>query len=48
MLYMELKRPKGGRFEPLQLRVHRRLRALGCEVHVCFTKEQVDVVLSYL
>jgi hypothetical protein len=47
-MFIELKRPKGGRFEPLQLRTHARLRAQGYEVHVCYTKEQVDVVLSYL
>ena len=47
-LFIELKRPKGGKFEPLQLRTHARLRRQGYEVHVCFTKEQVDVVLSYL
>jgi hypothetical protein len=46
--FMELKRPKGGRFEPLQLRMHDKLRARGFMVFVCKTKEEVDVALSSL
>lgn len=40
--FVELKRPKGGKYEPLQLRWHSKLRQLGFTVHVCRTKEQVD------
>jgi hypothetical protein len=39
---VELKRPKGGKYEPLQLRTHTRLRALGHPVMVILTKEGVD------
>lgn len=42
MYFVELKRPKGGRFEPLQERVHAKLRALGFTVLVLYTKEQVN------
>ena len=40
--FIELKRPKGGRFEPLQKLTHKRLRKLGFTVAVLRTKEQVD------
>jgi hypothetical protein len=40
--FVETKRPKGGRYEPMQLRVHARLRALGFGVHVLRTKALVD------
>jgi hypothetical protein len=42
MCFVELKRPVGGKYEPLQLRWHSKLRQLGFTVHVCRTKEQVD------
>lgn len=38
---VELKRPKGGRYEPLQLRTHATLRKLGHSVFVLLTKEDV-------
>lgn len=40
--FVETKRPKGGRFEPLQLRVHAMLRGLGYTVCVLRTKAEVD------
>jgi len=40
--YIELKRPVGGRFEPLQLRIHAKLRQRGHCVLVINTREQVD------
>jgi hypothetical protein len=40
--FFELKRPKGGKFEPLQPRTHAMLRRLGFNVFVCYTKEEVD------
>ena len=46
ILFFELKRPKGGKFEPKQPRVHKMLRYLGFRVYVCKTKEEVDVALT--
>lgn len=40
--FAELKRPKGGKFEPLQLRTHDKLRLRGFTVFVWNTKEQID------
>lgn len=45
---VELKRPKGGRLDPLQLKVHERLRRLGQEVIVLWSVEQVDEWLDSL
>lgn len=42
LLLVELKAPKKKVFQPGQLRMHRRLRRVGFEVHVAFTKGQVD------
>ena len=46
VLFVELKRPSGGVFEPLQERRHVKLRKLGFPVHVCYTKDQVDNLLK--
>lgn len=46
VLWFELKRPKGGRFEPKQPRIHALLRGLGFRVYVCRTKDEVDVALT--
>lgn len=46
ILWFELKRPKGGRFEPKQPHIHKMLRDLGFRVYVCKTKEEVDVALT--
>lgn len=46
--FFELKRPKGGRFEPLQERWHAKLRQLGFRVYVCNTKASVDAALEEL
>lgn len=40
--FIETKRPKGGRFEPLQLKTHADLRKLGYRVFVINTKKQGD------
>lgn len=40
--FVETKRPKGGRYEPTQLRTHEDLRRLGYQVHVLNTVKQVD------
>jgi hypothetical protein len=45
ILFFELKRPKGGKFEPRQPRVHKLLRDLGFRVYVCKTKDEVDLAL---
>lgn len=44
--FVETKRPKGGRFEPLQLRVHQLIRDMGHTVVVLYTKDQVDIHLA--
>jgi hypothetical protein len=44
--WIELKRPKGGKYEPLQLRVHAMLRGLGFNVYVIVNYEQVDNYLQ--
>lgn len=46
VLFFELKRPVGGRFEPLQERWHTKLRQLGFRVYVCNTKASVDAVIE--
>lgn len=40
--WLEVKRPKGGRFEPLQLRNHKMLRNMGFVVRVVNTPELVN------
>jgi len=44
VIFIEFKRPKGGKFEPLQERIHGMLRKLGFKVFVCLTKKDVDSV----
>lgn len=46
VVFFELKRPVGGRFEPLQQRWHSKLRQLGFHVFVCNTKASVDTALT--
>lgn len=46
VLFVELKRPVGGKFEPLQERWHVKLRRMGFTVVVCYTKAQVDELLE--
>lgn len=45
-VFFELKRPVGGKYEPLQLRWHSKLRQLGFKVFVCNTKASVDAALE--
>lgn len=40
--WAELKRPKGGVFQPKQLQIHNELRATGARVDVLATKTAVD------
>lgn len=42
VVFFELKRPKGGKYEPLQLRVHEALRKMGFRVYVCHTKDAIN------
>lgn len=44
--FAEVKRPKGGRFEPLQLQCHRMLRGYGFKVYTPKTKEEVNSVIA--
>lgn len=44
--FVELKRPVGGVFEPLQERWHVKLRTMGFRVYVCNTKASVDDALK--
>ena len=46
--WVELKRPKGGKFEPLQLRNHAVLRRMGFVVRVINSKLQVDAYIEEL
>jgi hypothetical protein len=46
IFFVETKRPKGGRYEPLQLRIHKVIRRLGHTVHVASTKAMVDQLLG--
>lgn len=39
---VETKKPKNGRYEPLQLRTHAKFRKLGYSVAVLLTKDQVN------
>jgi len=48
LVFFELKRPKGGKFEPLQLRVHDALRKMGFRVYVCHTKDAINGVTKEL
>ena len=42
---VEMKKPKGPGAEDHQLREHKRLRAIGFDVRVIHTKEQVDAFI---
>lgn len=46
--WLEVKRPKNGKFEPLQLRCHRELRKRGFVVRVVNTKRLVDEYIEEL
>lgn len=42
LVFVELKRPVGGKFEPLQERIHHKLRSLGFTVYVWHTKDLIN------
>jgi len=46
--WLEVKRPVGGKFEPLQLRTHDMLRGMGFTVVVVNTRELVDDYIHWV
>jgi len=48
LVWVELKKPKGGRVSGLQKFRHAELRALGQRVEVVWTKEQADRLVAEL
>lgn len=48
IVFVELKRPKGGKFERLQPLIHAKLRRLGFLVMVWNTKQQINVFFQEL
>lgn len=48
VVFFELKRPVGGVFEKLQMRIHQKLRTLGFVVFVCRTKDDVNTAMEEL
>lgn len=47
-VWVELKRPKGGRLSPLQMWRHEQLRKLGQRVEIVWTKEQAEALVRDL
>lgn len=43
---VETKRPKGGRYEAMQARMHAKFVTLGYDVHVLLTKQAVDIFID--
>ena len=48
LVWVETKKPKGGKVSAVQKHRHKQLRALGQRVYVCWTVEQVDKLLDEL
>ena len=48
IVFVELKRPKGGRLSKMQKYQHEKLRALGCKVYVPKNYKEVDKMLEEL
>lgn len=48
LVWVELKKPKGGKVSSLQKYRHAELRALGQRVEVVWTKEQADELITSL
>lgn len=46
MVWVETKKPKGGRLDDLQKYAHRILRSLGQRVEVVWTKEEADRLVA--
>ncbi len=47
-VWVETKRPVGGRLSPSQLVAHEKMRRLGLRVYVAYTKKQVRSLLDAL
>lgn len=47
-VWVETKRPVGGRLSPMQLVAHEKLRRLGQRVYVAYTRQQVQLLLAAL
>jgi hypothetical protein len=47
-LWIETKKPKGGRVATLQKFRHHELRKAGHDVRVCWTKEEADEIVEWL
>lgn len=47
LVWVELKRPSGGRVSPSQLLAHEQLLRLGQRVVIIWTKEEVDELLEH-
>lgn len=48
LVWVETKKPKGGKVSSIQAYQHKRLRALGQRVEVVWTKEQADELVEEL
>lgn len=48
VVWVELKRPKGGRLSPMQKYQHEKLKARGHTVYVVATRKQVDALMAKL
>lgn len=46
VVWVETKKPKGGSVSEVQKYRHRKLRALGQAVEVCWTKEDADAIVE--
>lgn len=45
LMFVELKRPKGGVVSPIQRVIHARLEALGVPVHIVSNKEEIKELI---
>lgn len=48
VLWIETKKPKGGRVAKLQKYRHKKLEEAGHDVVICWTKEQADLIVEKL
>lgn len=46
IIFVELKRPKGGRLSPMQVYQIGKLRDLGCKVYVIKNKDEVEEMIQ--
>lgn len=46
IVFVEMKRPKGGKLSDVQRYQHKKLRALGCEVYVLKNNKEVDEFIN--